>query len=391
MQTDGTMRRVSLPGATGCGRQALQRLAWYRTRALVAICLPLGLLACAQIPVTELSGYRAAFDQAQTTSQEVLVDFDRTLVESKQRVKDKDGEAVWQPFPSDWNQVVGQGADASDPDTRVRVQAFEVIKRYNDSLGRLAEGKSSAELSASVGGLADSATQFATLAGAAVAPPLAALGPLLSAWAEQLEKARLAKEFRKALQEGAPVVNKMLDVLIADAGSHYNMRAEINNEKRGLILKATTRQLRILIGLLNSHAAPAGQFESLEKISKEVNNTLAPMGKDLTEYPYTFQSATTGTPPAFDADTAAAVAAANAELERLALSYDDLRKQMEALAAVLLNYQKLLMETKSALAALQKAQVEQASLSNVTKELIKTGFELRRTFEQYRLTVAHAR
>ena len=65
MQRGRTMRRVAVPGSAGRGERALQHPAWYRT--LVATCLLLGLLACAQIPVTELSGYRAAFDQAQTT------------------------------------------------------------------------------------------------------------------------------------------------------------------------------------------------------------------------------------------------------------------------------------------------------------------------------------
>ncbi len=356
----------------------------------VAMCM-LVATGCAQIPVAELGAYRSAFDQAQSASEQVLLDFDRTLTESKGLVKRAEDakRQAFEPFPSEWKNIPHKPGEGADADVEARRQALEVVDRYNDSLARLAEGKSVTEVSGSVGSLVDSITELVTVAGAAAMPELVAAGPLLSQWAQELEKARLRKQFADALERGAPVVDKILDALIADVGSHYELRATLNNRKRLLAVGQITEQVGTVYMLLASRAAPGEDYDDVQAIQARVNGAVAPAAGELVEYPYQLESGPPGA-PAFGAVDAAALKASIAELSRRVESYTAIVAQVQSLGEVLTRYQALLGETKAALANLRRAQADNSRLAAATTDLLKTAFELRRAFEEYRSATAKA-
>jgi len=383
---------------TGWPSHAVEMKRLDAAERLSRICLGLALLlaACAPIPVAQLSGYRGAFDQTYVVSKDVLVDYDRTLTESKQRVASRQASKynVALPVPLDWKDVTGEGEAKADPDIEVRRQALELIKRYNDLLADLADGKSAQELKAAVPGLVDSLLQVASLAGATVSPALAAAGPLAAEVADQLERARSRQQFADALKAGAPVVDKMFQVLTDDIASHYRLRAVMTNDKLPRLTRKASDQVSVLQRLYAEHAPPGGgdaSFLDAAYAEAQANKLLAPMAASLAEYPYQFPYSSAANAPGLSGQTDADVKTALAEIERIAQSYGDLKQQVETLAELLKKYRQTLIDARKALAELQRAQAQQAQLTPVVNELLKSGFELKRALDDYRAAAAHAR
>src|SRR5262249_16103688 len=153
----------------------------------------------------------------------------------------------------------------------------------------LADGKSADELKSSVAGLADSLRVVGNLAGIA-SPAFAAVGQLAAAVADQLERARLNKEFAEALKNGAPIVDKMFQVLTDDIASHYQLRAGFNNEKRLKVTRKISDQVAVLGNVYAQRVKPSVSttFVDAEQAAKRVNDMLAPLDKALVGYPYRF-------------------------------------------------------------------------------------------------------
>ena len=192
----------------------------------VCVLLTVLLCACATIPQAELTSYRAAFDEARSAGESLILDFDAARAENNRRL-----EAMTPP-PEEPPPVIPntytppQLEISTITDTKVRLLLWQAIHDYNLALAALASGESAEEVQATAGQLAGVVSRLAE-AGGRVIPGAGALTALAQEIAGQLENARTAEEFRTAVQGGTPIVRKLLENCLTDARTHYGVRARL--------------------------------------------------------------------------------------------------------------------------------------------------------------------
>ncbi|HTP97326.1 MAG TPA: hypothetical protein VMK05_15850 [Burkholderiales bacterium] len=333
-----------------------------------------------------MTNYKQAFAQVGEASEAVLLDYDQTLKQSKAFLAGRQpasGEDPL-PYPLTWKDVlVNQAAGAPD-DIETRRLALSVVAQYNDVLTQLAEGKSAAQIKTGASGLVTSLGKFVAAATGSAIPGLGAIGGLVSTLAEQLEKARLREEFIAALRNGAPVVDKILDALIDDIGSHYDLRASLAGRERLLIVKSTTAQVRGMLAVVKAHAVQAKDVAALQKIENDLNSALLPARRELLEYPYKLAGAAPAGAPAFDETDAGQLQLAIAELGRLSNAYQDNIRQMQAITALLAKYRTLLASAKASLAALRRGVDKPQDVNLAVDDLLTLAFGIKRDLEDLR-------
>src|SRR5262249_54493539 len=181
-------------------------------RRLAVGVLVLLLGACAQIPTAEFAQYKNAFSAVEQTSTDILVNYDQTLARARllvaTRAKAPEGTPIENPYPIEFDDFLRKlGSDEGhDIDMRGR-KALQGVARYNAVLTQLAEGKSVDEVQTAAGELVTGLAKFVEAAAGSAVPGLPAVVSLAQTFAAQLEKARLQREFKKAVEDGAPVID----------------------------------------------------------------------------------------------------------------------------------------------------------------------------------------
>jgi hypothetical protein len=210
-------------------------------RVLLAAVAVLFLAACASIPQVELKAYRDAFAQSRVAVEEVSLDFSqaRDELEKKRAARTPAAAPVFASFPEKFVPPAPQALDHAT----VLGKAMEAIERYNDLLVSLAEGKS-------VGQLQASAQQFVTVLGS-VTNVVPGVGALTVNVLGALEKARSQEEFKKAVLAGRPVIDKMLDLLIANAADYYELRVSLARME----MTALKSQMASRVGVIEKRVA----------------------------------------------------------------------------------------------------------------------------------------
>lgn len=199
-------------------------------RGALRSCAALALLAlasCASIPQGELASYTAAVSQARQAGEPLIADFQAASAELARREAARTPAAARPalPFPVEYAPPEMLGRPTSP--TTVRLLAWEAIAEYNTALARLAGGESADDVKSSATRLFDVAGKIAATAGGAAIPGGEAILGAARELAGRIEQARLAAEFKKAIQGGAPVVRKMLGVFRDDTRPHYTLRATL--------------------------------------------------------------------------------------------------------------------------------------------------------------------
>ncbi|MEE8076163.1 MAG: hypothetical protein V3T60_11130 [Candidatus Binatia bacterium] len=348
--------------------------------------------ACTQIPTKELTQYKEAFSQAQAASESVLIDLDQAKKAAvRKRMQEERKRAASQseprlPFPTNYAAFKEQVAETPFDEIEQRRKALEVIAAYNDVLTQLAEGKSVEFFGESTGALVTTLGQFASAAAGSAVPGLSALSGLATTAAKEIEKARLRKEFEKAIANGAPLVQGILQVFINTLEAHYALR-ETEARDRGLtIVRNVSRQVRTLRTLTESHAPAPPKFMSAAKVEKKVNNVLLDMSGGLTDYPYTFAPGPATNDP-YKTLVKTQVDSAIRNLERLAGEYRQNNNQMAALGAALVKYEALLVQTRVALMGLVEAMEAPPNLPVLAADIKALAFDVNRNIEEFRLAV----
>lgn len=340
---------------------------------------------CAQVPVAQLGQYKQAFSQTQDASDKVLLDYDQALKEGRAFLRSR--EAPVQPpapYPLTWDEA-GKSFEARVPDDiEVRRLAFKVIADYNEVLTQLAEGKSIDEVKAGASGLVTSIDKFVTVSQGAGVPGLSAITSIVSTLAEQFEKARLRREFVKAVESGSPIVHKMLDALIADIGSHYAARAELLNRERGRTVSAMRDSAETIDAIASRHNVPAADLGALQK---DANEKLAVASAEIRKLPVIFAGGG-AKGLEYSAVVKAQVRDEQKELVRLTGVYLDNVNAMKSLTAMLGQYTQLLQKTQASLKTLAKALNAPVDVSAAADELLAIAFSLRRNLEDLRAAKA---
>lgn len=367
-----------------------------RTMRFTLVISTIVLLAgCFHIPKREFSQYKQTFAQVHTTAGDILLDFDQALKKAKERQaaqeQGQDAPAVQPPYPADLKAFEakrsGEKLDDID-DIEVRRRALQVITQYNDLLTQLAEGKSAQEVKSSASGLVNAVGKFVTIAGGSGVPGLSAIATIVSTLAELVEKARTRAEFSRAVREGRPVIEKIIDALIEDRRDHYGLRFDLAQEERLLILDEITIRIRLILGFVASLGPSRQDGPNVSDAEKDLNSILKPVRGEIVEYPIRLRlaPASARTPP-FTEGANERTQASILEIKEQVEKYENNVKQMQALGTALVEYRKLLERTKTALATLEKMPDEPQDISIVAEELARAAFSVKRNLETLRSVV----
>jgi hypothetical protein len=362
-------------------------------RRLAVGVLVLLLGACAQIPTAEFGQYQKAFAEVEQTSTDILVNYDQTLERARlivaTRQKPAEGTEVVNPYPIEFDEFLKQLGSQNGHDIDVRRQALQVVARYNAVLTQLAQGKSVDDVQTTAGELVTALGQFVEAAAGSAVPGFPAIVSLAKTFAGQLEKARLQREFKKAVVDGAPVVDQILDQFIADAADHYKLNAGMAQEQRILIVENAVKQVRSLKLLVAGVGPPSANFPSLDDRQNAVNIALVAVRGELAPfgYPYAFASGPPGS-PAYTAAVDGEAQLIQKEIERLAGLYQKNLDQVRALGEALAKYATMLQTTKTALATLRQAVDKPVNLVDVANQLLDLSFGIERDLADLRAAIA---
>lgn len=339
------------------------------TSGLLAIAALCGLTACSAIPQVELKAYREAVAQSKVSVQEVMLDHQQARDELERRMALRARPVT--PATVEFSTTFVNPPAARVDHAIVLGKAIDAIESYNDLLVTLAEGKGveqvqgSARLFASV--LGDKATTL-------LAP---GIGILINDVLGALELARSREEFKKAAKAGAPVVEKILDVLIENAADYYALRASLAAMDTGAIKGLMAAR----IGALESRVEQSRSGPELWPASvQRVNAALGQVGglrarKDGIRLE--------GKCALSKAQPCAALLPADVLDSILALEEDASRytrqvEKMNTYLSLMQNYVRLLSMTKQALAELNAAVDRPQSTASQFEALYATALLIRK-------------
>lgn len=345
-------------------------------------------VGCAQIPTKQLSSYTQAFTQAGTASEQVLLDFDQGLKDARslQRALQPPAAAPSPPapYPRTWADASKEAGAGVPDDVEVRRRAFKVVADYNAVLVQLAEGKSVEEVKASASGLLTSADKLLTVVTGAGIPGLSSLTGIVTTLVGLFEKARLREEFAQAVRKGSPLVQQILDVMIADIGSHYDVRVVVLTRDRLRALAGMRTAAETVQAIATKHNVADGDRDKLEAA---VNEKMAVARAEGVKLPVKVVSGGR-TAPAYSELAKAQCHDELVTLERLSKSYVDNVAAAKSLAAMLNSYRKLLETAQSSMKALVKSLDEPADVAASVDEMFAVAFALRRDLAGFRAALS---
>lgn len=357
-------------------------------RASILVAAIALLSSCAQIPTKQLTSYTQAFAQAQSASEQVLLDFDQALKEARalQRALNPAAAAPTppSPYPRTWVDASKDAGAGVPDDIEARRRAFKVVADYNAVLVQLAEGKSVEEVKASASGLLTSADKLLTVVSGAGIPALSSVTGIVSTLIGLFEKARLREEFVQAVQKGAPIVQQILDALIADIGSHYDARVSVLNRERVRALAGMRSAAESAASIVAKHGVPDGDRD---KIEAAVNDKLAVARSEGVRLPVKLSTGGKSA-PAYAELAKAQVQDELNTLDRMSKTYVENVAAAKSLGAMLGGYRKLLEAAQASMKALVKSLDEPVDLAASTDELLSVAFALRRDLAGLRTALA---
>ena len=360
---------------------------WKPTSMVVAVAV-LSLAACTSVPKSELSQYQAAFAEANTAKDGVLIDFDTAISEAQAFIAANENTAGQtgnkSPFPTALNGTESlSGPDA----TELRRATWRVVERYNAVLGDLAEGKSEEEVKNAVGGFGNSIGKFIQAATGSAIPGLGALIEVAQTVAGEVENARRAEEFKRAVRHGRPLVDKILDALYEDANDQYTIRLAIARDAFNVQTSALTTSIGDLYLLMDSHQSPTANLdgeEFLSSVNERLNAATLPLANQLLEFPFTLawaeQSGAPFTPAAKNTVELRLVG-----IEQRTAAMVALVQEVGGIRDTLRAYQTLLTKIKDALIKLDHALDAPVNIENEADEILATVFKIKQGIEKYRV------
>ncbi|UCD79164.1 MAG: hypothetical protein JSW26_27820 [Desulfobacterales bacterium] len=261
---------------------------------LILVIAVLTLLACTSVPTREFTSYRQAFADARAAGEQVLFDYSSAVKAyelEKKLLAEKSSEsttpsAIANDRTANFDPITSDADVAKPDDVTLRIRAWDTVQRYNDVLLSLAEGKSTAQISAAVDGLMQS---LATFPLEDIAAAVSTVNPYVGVLKEVLTLAEFERSRRKfvaAVKKGAPIIGapiqesaaseeketfqSFLKLLRDDAKNFYNIRKGLNDLAYDRIVDEAAglgRQYRILLLEYKSN-------NDLEKLTTEVNKQL---------------------------------------------------------------------------------------------------------------------
>ncbi len=261
---------------TAGGRTMAARPALRRGAIVSCLFAAIVVTGCTTIPGREFATYKDSFAKGRSAGETVVLDYG-VAVSQFEEIKAK--RAAAKPEQRKRGAPFDPGAEAkkSAPvdHVLVRMQAWDVVARYNDLLTALAEGKSADELAAAVEGLSASLNSFPLKAIAASAAEVSGYLAPLKALALEAAREHSRRQFVEAVGKGAPLINdKFIVLLREDAADFYRVRAGLNDlEIAALAESANATGVRL--------ADLAASFQA----SREADAAMASFNADVERLP----------------------------------------------------------------------------------------------------------
>jgi len=360
-------------------------------RRLAAGILVLWLGGCAQIPTAEFGQYQKAFGEVEKSSTDIFVTYDQILARARLFVastqKAPEGTEIEEPYPVEFEDFLKKLNSQEGHDIDVRRQALAVVGSYNAVLLQLAQGKSIDEVQTAAGELVTGLGKFVEAAAGSAVPGFEAVVSLAKTFAGQLERARLQREFKQAVIDGAPVIDQILDAFVADTADYYKLNAGMAQRQRIQIVRDAVQQVKSLKLLLAGVGPPSSTFKSVDDRQNEVNIALVATRGELAPfgYPYAFDSGPSGP---YTAATDGQAGLIQKEIERLAGAYQKNLDQVQSLGEALAKYRSMLLTTKTALATLRQAVDKPVNLLDAADQLLDLSFGVERDLATFRAAIA---
>jgi hypothetical protein len=359
----------------------MPRPAWLRGSA-VALLLAALTAACTTIPQREFATYRDTFTKARTAGETVVLDYGVAVAqfeEIKARRMAAKPEQRRRGAPFDPAAEAKKSAPVDH--VLVRMQAWDVVARYNDLLTALAEGKPADELAAAVDGLSASLNNFPLKAIAASAAEVSGYLAPLRALALEAAREHSRRQFVEAVGKGAPLINdKFIVLLREDAADFYRVRAGLND-----------LEIAALAESANATGVQLGELAASFQASREADAAIAAFNADVEKLPVLAggvrlvapvkpaQRGTAALTPEAKAQLASLAQDGRAQLARVAATDDEIN----AYRQVLIAYLALLNELERSLRNLQLAAEQAQPAIPSAAELERAVILLREAYMAY--------
>jgi len=340
--------------------------------------LSLLITGCAHIPTQEFSEYRSAFAEVQVVSEAVLIDFAAATEAAESRTNKHTSRVL---FSTELN-----GTDDTPTAVEVRRATLRAIERFNNVLTTLAEGKSVGELQNAAGGFVEAAGNFIAAASqGAPVPGLSSIVGIVKTLTGELEKARLRKEFKKAVRNGAPIIEKMLIALIDERSDHIILRADEANLRHIRILADTTQSIQNVRDLFKARVNPPAD-DPRQEIEEALNAALLPMTNAFNfSLPVELKYSASTNDMLFTAEQKVVAQQAIGRIGKLVTDYEANVLQFKKLKDALNGYGSMLQRTSMTLKALVNALDRPQNFESSSEELFQIAFSIKRDIDAYKL------
>jgi hypothetical protein len=318
------------------------------------------LSACAGVPKESFDSYRNSFHQARTASEDVIL---RGKIAAKALADDPGNTAS----PAKRLAKLKEREQLADD----RLLALDTIERYNTVLVKLAEGKKPEEVSSDLKKFGNCLSQIGSsrltaVVGTAV-PYVGIAGEIIALVDDSMNR----KKFLELVRKGGVPVRQILDILVADAG---NIETIISQQ---IVMPIDNCDNR-LSDLRFRFQKSADKLQATQQVSdlvKEINISRAKAIHRVEKpLPMVVHTVGAGAAPPGQAELAILRLLVDATEAEVATANSTMAKE-KAYDALMDEYRKLLVQTKTSLIQLEQA-VEQ-SRPAATVDFINRAFTLR--------------
>lgn len=350
------------------------------TRVITIVLSCLIATGCTSFPKQELVDYRDAFENARNVSQEVLLEYSNASDLVRQKTansKAKENVEITKPYPDKITSNDTQSANNEVIETRIK--ALNTISKYNAVLNDLAEGKSVDQVASSAKSLINTLSSVVSIA--------PGIGPLITSFAVEIEKARSRAELKKAIDSGEPIVVKILEFLSNERDNYYQTYKSIRDYDSIVIARRIKDRIGAMKKMASEKSAPSDSGK-LISIAQDVEKSIQPVKKYILEIKTQIELIPfKGKPNSSSTFTATF----EQELKQMAKETDDdaiqylqIVDQVNAYYSMLADYGQLLDKSRTALTSLRIAIDTPQSASTQISEVVSTTLKLRADIIKFR-------
>ncbi len=252
----------------------------------IVLSLPLLLIGCTGIPEAEFAAYLEAVSAARSVSETILVDYDTTRrsVDTLDTQSNSAVEAENSDPLADYDPNATNTSQHSIIDTRV--QAWDAISRYNETLTALVSGESAVRLRKRMGTLVSSLQNVSTSLGTAITG-FDVLLPTIEKFIVLAERARATSEFEEAIRRARPIIHEIITrVLIADTTTYAAEKGILLDDHLDKATRSMRTICRTMARIAREHAEPLAnkhpeQVQRKSAVEQEMKDIIGAFGRDV--------------------------------------------------------------------------------------------------------------